>query len=327
MSIQQGELDLTELRDSVAVVTGAGNNGIGWGICLHAARQLGMHVIAIDLHETLVTSAQARLRELVPEVQAFGIAADVTKPDSMGAARAQIEQLLPGKRIGAVFANAGVIFNRTILKSTADEWSTTLNVNVMGVINTIQAFVPLLEANAANAVFCATASIGGLVRGDGGGAAYQASKHAVVAICESLSFELARKSPQVRVHVLCPCIVASALGESSRTNATVRAGAIAEALATPHEPASFGSLAMSTDRHAQQVFDHIGAARFYMITDNVRPYVDHDFPFDGLGLVRERFNSLMELQLDNSDAFDTDGRRPPSAILKGPMFQELQRRR
>ena len=52
MSKQQGPMDLRQLRGTVAVVTGAGNHGIGWGLCCHAAGALGMHVIVIDLHES-----------------------------------------------------------------------------------------------------------------------------------------------------------------------------------------------------------------------------------------------------------------------------------
>lgn len=52
------------------------------------------------------------------------------------------------------------------------------------------------------------------------------------------------------------------------------------------------------------------------------------FPFDGLGIVKERVDNLMKLQLDNSDAFEPD---PvvglPSSILKGPMFHEMKRLR
>ena len=41
-----------------------------------------------------------------------------------------------------------------------------------------------------------------------------------------------------------------------------------------------------------------------MVTDSLRPYVDHDFPFDGVGVVRERVENMLELQLDNSDALE-----------------------
>ncbi len=324
MSRQQGPLDLSLLRGTVAVVTGAGNNGIGWGICKHAAG-LGMHVVALDLHDNLVRGAEARLQQEFPNVKCLGIRCDVTRPDTLAAARDLIRQTLPNAPIGAVFANAGVIFNHTILRSSPEEWATTINVNVLGVVNTIQAFVPTLREQQTPSVFCSTASIGGLVRGDGGAASYQASKHAVVALTESLSFELAARSPQVRVHVLCPCIVSSALGRSSQINARVQQGEL-DADAVEVAEVGGGDLAQTTERHADQVFDLIAAGKFYMITDNVRPYVDHDYPFDGKAIVRERFENMMDLELDNSDALQPSLDGPPSAILKGPMFSRIKRR-
>ncbi|XOV90607.1 MAG: SDR family NAD(P)-dependent oxidoreductase [Pseudomonadota bacterium] len=326
MSVQQEPIDLASLRGSIAVVTGAGNNGIGWGICKHAAGELGMHVVAIDLHANLVESAARRLTEMYPDVTSIGIAADVTSPESLAAASSAILARFPGLRIGAVFANAGVIFHHTILKSTLEEWRQTLEVNVIGVVNTLQAFVPLLQAEQADSILCTTASIGGLVRGDGGGAAYQASKHAVVALTESLSFELARKSPQIRVHVLCPCIVQSALGHTSQVNASVLRGELDAAEVTGVEQGDNG-LAMTTEAHARQVFDQIAVGNFYMITDNVRPYVDHDFPFDGTAIVKERVDNLLRRRLDNADAWLPGPNGPPSAILKGPLFREIGRRR
>ena len=58
-----------------------------------------------------------------------------------------------------------------------------------------------------------------------------------------------------------------------------------------------------------------------MNTGNVWPHVDHDRPLDGLGFVRERFENLMDLQLDKADAFIGRGDGPrSSSILKGSMF-------
>ena len=319
MSKQQAPFDLNELRGSIAVVTGAGNNGIGWGICKHAAGELGMHVVAMDLHENLVQSAQNRLSRQFPQVQSIGIQGDVTQPDSLDHCLATVREAMPGKQIGAVFANAGVQFNHTVLKSTVEEWATTLNVNVMGVVNTIKTFVPVLREQGIPSIVCSTASVGGLVRGDGGVASYQASKHAVVVLMESLSFELARRSPHIRLHVLCPCIVESSLFQTSRTNEQIRSGNVD---ATAIEPSTVASnpLGMTTEIHAQQVFDQISAGNFYMITDSVRPYVDHDRPFDGLSLVRERYQNMLDGQLDNGDAWSSAPGKVPSSILKGPMF-------
>ncbi|MEM7078736.1 MAG: SDR family oxidoreductase [Pseudomonadota bacterium] len=323
MSKQQGPLDLAELRGSVAVVTGAGNNGIGWGIAVHAARELGMQVAIIDLHAHLAAAAAERLQALCPDVQILGLGCDVTDPGALAQTRDTIVHTFAG-RIGALFANAGVIFNHTIMKSTPQEWQTTLNVNILGVVNTLQAFTPQMQAHREASVICTTASVGGLVRGDGGGASYQASKHAVVALTESFSFELARRHPQIRVHVLCPCIVRSGLMVTSQTNAKAHSGDLDPEEINPFQPGEEMIYAMTPERHAQQVFDLIAKGDFYMITDNVRPYVDHDHPFDGLGIVRERLDNLLDLQLDNADAFESGPHGSPTSILKGPMFEQVK---
>lgn len=326
MSVQQGTFDTGQLAGQVAVVTGAGNNGIGWGICRQAAGRLKMHVMIIDLQEHLVQSAVQRLQSEFPSVVVEGLQCDVTKPEDLKAAARHVSANFPGKDIGAVFANAGVIFNKTVMNSTVEHWRTTLDVNVMGVLHTIHAFVPLLQAQTSQSIFTTTASVGGLVRGDGGAASYQASKHAVVAMTEALSFELAVKSPQIRFHVLCPCIVGTALGETSRVNSLVKAGEIEKAQVRAPETQTLGDLAQTPEAHAIQVFDHIAAGNFYMVTENKRPYVDHDFPFDAEGIIRERMEGVLKMQLDNADAFNANQGRYASSILKGPLFQEIARR-
>ncbi len=315
-------INLDELSDTIAVITGAGNNGIGWGLAVYAASELNMHVVIVDLHERLVTSAVAKLRELVPNVLVEGIACDVANPDEMTGLPQCVMKLMPQKRLGVVFANAGVMFANKILNSSFDEWKKTLDVNVLGVVNAVQAFVPELQKTAAPTVFCATASVGGLIRGDGGGASYQASKHAVVALMESLSFELVRDAPGVHLHVLCPCIVQSGLGETSAVNAAVVAGNVSDEDVIPFAAPDPG-FAMEPIRHAAQVFHHIANGRFYVVTENVKPWVDHDEPFGATELIRERFDNIEQRTIDNRDAHERKPGMARSAILKGPMFQAM----
>ena len=323
MSKQQGELSLGQFENQIAVVTGAGNNGIGWGIAKHAALELGMHVVLVDLHRSVVDSACERLKELVDQQKVIGVQCDVTRVEDLERCVTEIQEKIPDSPIGMVFANAGVIFNNTILKSDLEDWKTTLNVNVIGVVATAKVFIPLLQAQQAESVFCSTASVGGLVRGDGGAASYQASKHAVVALSESLSFEIAKKSPQIRVCVLCPCIVASSLMASSEVNKRSDKGEL-EVDPQQLQPMSH-QFSMTPENHAKQVFDLMEQGKFYMVTDNVRPYVDHDYPFDAQTIINERLQNLEQLDLDNSDAFLALEGRHPSSILKGPMFQEITR--
>jgi len=202
MSIQQGPFDVHQLAGSIAVVTGAGNGGIGWGLARHCAA-LGMDVALIDLYANLVQDAQVKLSTLHPGIRCAGIECDVAKPQSLEACVAAVRREFGDKPIGAVFANAGVLFGigTPILCSSMDEWQTTMNVNVIGVVNTIKAFVPLLQQQNSPSVMCPTASIGGLMRGGlYSSASYQASKHAVVAISEAL-YGASEKVPTDP----CPC--------------------------------------------------------------------------------------------------------------------------
>ena len=160
MSKQQGELSLGQFENQIAVVTGAGNNGIGWGIAKHAALELGMHVVLVDLHRSVVDSACERLKELVDQQKVIGVQCDVTRVEDLERCVTEIQEKIPDSPIGMVFANAGVIFNNTILKSDLEDWKTTLNVNVIGVVATAKVFIPFLQAQQAESVFCSTASVG-----------------------------------------------------------------------------------------------------------------------------------------------------------------------
>lgn len=305
----------------IAVISGAANFGIGWGIATHCAG-LGMHVAIMDLQPTATNNAVAELRKVCPEVAAMGVVCDVTSADSMRASVGAVQREWPGVPIGAVFCNAGVLFPGTIARSSLEDWAATLQVNVFGVVNMIKAYLPIMQEQKETSVIVNTASVGGVIRGDIGAASYQASKHAVVALSESLSGELCTRAPQIQVHVLCPCIVASQLGATSAVNKKIKAGELREsAQVKAADGGGALALAMTPAAHARQIFDYIQRGEFYMITENERPYVDHDLPFGATELVEERMRGILARKLDN-----TDNLAKRSAILKGPMFRALARR-
>ena len=115
-------------------------------------------------------STAKELQALAPSRKIIPIACDVTNEADLEDVLRTLDIDHAGISIGAVFANAGVIFNNTIMNSSIEDWETTLNVNVMGVVKTIKTFLPRLQAQTKASVFCNTASVGGLVRGDGGAA-------------------------------------------------------------------------------------------------------------------------------------------------------------
>lgn len=284
-----------------------------------------MHVVLSDLQEVVVNGAVKQFQEAYPDVDCFGNVCDVTKPEALAEAVKSIEAQIAPRTIGAVFANAGVFLpSGGILGSDVNDWKFTFDVNVIGVVNTIKAFVPILKALKQQSIFSITASIGGLNRSNPGLAAYVSSKHAAVSIAEALSMELAVRSPQVRVHACCPCLVATTLNITSNISKSVKGNQVND---DNLDPLGLGSemtegLFMTPLAHGKQVWDRIAAGEFYMICDNVRPYVDHDFPFNGVEQVKKRIAPIIRENgpkaIDNAVAFGAD----PGI----PLFKEVMRR-
>ncbi len=116
-------------------------------------------------------------------------------------------------RVDLVVNNAGIAPGgaRPLWQTDPQEWQRVLAVNLLGVVHGIQAFVPhLVTAGAGHVVNIA--SLAGLVATPFGGS-YGASKHAVVAISETLRRELEVMGLPIGVTVACPGFVRTPLAE------------------------------------------------------------------------------------------------------------------
>ncbi len=201
---------MERLEHKVVVVTGAAS-GIGLALAtrFHAA---GCQVVLADIEADALAIATAGLDG------AFGVRSDVTSPESMAALRdATLE------RFGAahvVCLNAGVVASGPILETPLASWRWLFEVNVLGIVNGVQAFGPGLVAQGDGHVVC-TASAAGLISPPALGA-YAASKHAVVGLAAVLHDELAPAG--VGVSVVCPGVVRTRLFESERNRPAEVAG-------------------------------------------------------------------------------------------------------
>lgn len=178
--------------DAVAIITGAAS-GIGAELA-RALHGRGMNLLLSDISE-------ASLAALGSELSCEYQVADVSNAEAVLALASRAQRM--GNPIGAVFANAGVMKTTALDRTSDADWRFMIGVNIMGVANMMRAFVPLLKQQSSNSRFVATASVAGLVSAPMSGA-YNATKHAVVSMCETLHQELREKYAHVGVSVICP---------------------------------------------------------------------------------------------------------------------------
>jgi NAD(P)-dependent dehydrogenase (short-subunit alcohol dehydrogenase family) len=169
---------LKDLAGKVAVVTG-GASGIGRGI---ASRMIavGMRVVIADVES-------AALKETSEQLGVIGVQTDVRDPHALEELASRVLSL--HGRIDVLCNNAGVGPLARLADMTHDDWRWMIEVNLWGVINGIQSFLPILRANPDGGHIVNTASIAGLTVGPGIGA-YCVTKFGVVALTETLALEL-----------------------------------------------------------------------------------------------------------------------------------------
>ena len=201
-----------------AVLTGAGS---GFGLeCARLGARLGMQLVLADVQQDALDAALAEMQ--AAGAQVLGLRVDVSKADQVEALGAATLE-----RFGAphlLFNNAGVGSGGLIWENTAQDWEWVLGVNVMGVAHGVRVFTPLMLAAAAldphwRGHIVNTASMAGLVNPPNMGV-YNASKHAVVSLSETLFQDLALVTDQISASVLCPYFVPTGIGMSHRNRPT-----------------------------------------------------------------------------------------------------------
>lgn len=180
------------LRDKVCVITGAAS-GIGRAIA-HALADRGAHIVAVDLDDD-------GIRALADELGTTALAhrADVSDPDAFqGVRNATLQRF---GRADVVVNNVGVLTNGLPQDIPVAEWQRILDINLMSVVRSNAAFVPLLlEQGSGHLVN--TASFAGLFTYAYDRMPYAATKAAIVQISEGLAIYLRPKG--IGVTLLCP---------------------------------------------------------------------------------------------------------------------------
>lgn len=169
---------MSTFRNSSVWITGA-SSGLGRELALAFARE-GAHVI-------LSARRVERLTALALEVEQAGGSAVVAPLDvtDEAATQALVSELAGG--LDVAVANAGFGVTGAFADLDASAWRRQLEVNVIGLVNTARAALPLLERSRGRLVLIG--SIAGVLPGPGA-APYSASKAAVRSIVQSLAVEL-----------------------------------------------------------------------------------------------------------------------------------------
>jgi len=268
---------MKNFQHRVAVITGAGS-GFGREFALLGA-SLGMKCVLADVMEAPLAETKALLGANGADVVTMrcdvSVAADMDAlakltMDSYGA-------------INLVFNNAGVGSGGLIWENTVKDWEWVLGVNVWGVIHGVRVFTPLMLAAAkADAQYegyiVNTASMAGLLSPPLMGA-YNVSKHAVVALSETLFQDLivAQKNDgvdstaqKINCSVLCPAFVPTGIAKSHRSRpADMQNSETPTAsmmLAQTMTQKAVGSGKLSAADVAKITFDAIRENKFYIIT-------------------------------------------------------------
>lgn len=258
---------MSHLQGGIAVITGAAS-GFGLEASRIAAR-LNMKVVMADVQADALATAQAEIEGLGAKVLPFRL--DISKAAEVEAMAAATVQHFGVPNF--VFNNAGVGAGGLIWEHTLKDWEWVIGVNVMGVAHGVRVFTPLmLESAQKNPAWRGdivnTASMAGMLNAPNMGV-YNVSKHAVVALSETLYQDLSLVTDQVHAHVLCPFFVPTGISQSHRNRPAdmpalkpTKSQLIAQAMSDK----AVSSGKVTAGQVAQWVFDACAENRFYVFS-------------------------------------------------------------
>jgi NAD(P)-dependent dehydrogenase (short-subunit alcohol dehydrogenase family) len=204
-----------DLAGRTAVITGAAS-GIGRALAtsLDAA---GCRVVLADVEPSALDQAVSEMREQGSE--AIGVLCDVRSGQEMEALHQQAADRFGS--VDIVCLNAGVSPSGPVLETSEETWRWLIDVNLMGVVHGLNAFVPHLVRRGTGHVVI-TGSLAGLLPTPSLGP-YSAIKHALTGLAGVLRAELLDTG--VGVSLLCPGVVRTRIAESERNRPAAFPGA------------------------------------------------------------------------------------------------------
>ena len=190
---------MTNLENKTALITG-GTKGIGYGIAAAMLRE-NMYVAITGRSGEGTQKASEELNNL-GSGEAIGIASDVRNAASLENAVDSI--INKWGKLDVLIANAGVGHFGSIMDLTPAQWHETIDINLTGVFNSVQACIPALKK--AKGYIITIASLAG-TNFFAGGSAYNASKFGLVGFTQALMLDLRHEG--INVSTIMPGSVAT----------------------------------------------------------------------------------------------------------------------
>jgi NAD(P)-dependent dehydrogenase (short-subunit alcohol dehydrogenase family) len=256
---------------AVAVLTGAGS-GIGRSTA-HALARRGARLVVSDVDQGRADSVTTEIRQVGGV--AIGVRCDVTKDlDVTALAGAALRK---HGRVDIIMSNVGVIAKGDPLDIPVDAWSEIIDVNLLGTVRVLQAFLPiLLEQGSGHVV--TTGSTAGLFPYAYDRLPYTATKAGVVALTEALA--LYARPRGIGVTCFCPAGVITNIVEQIRTYGP----------ATPVQPPQIPVI--GAEDAAELVVQGILADQLLVLTDPLAGQMVHQHATDREGFLKAQIEYL-----------------------------------
>jgi NAD(P)-dependent dehydrogenase (short-subunit alcohol dehydrogenase family) len=255
---------MEQFEGKVAVITGAAS-GLGRAFAEKGAA-VGMKLVLADIDEQALASVVETLN--AAGAQAIAVPTDVS--DAKAVQALADETLSAYGKAHLLFNNAGVGAGGLVWEMSENDWAWVLGVNVMGVAHGVRVFTQIMLRQNEPAHIVNTASIAGFLAPPMMGV-YNASKHAVVGLTETLYHDLARIGAPVGCSLLSPPFVPTGIANAERSRPTrwrnEASPTASQVLAGRELRKAVRAGHLDAANIADAAFDAVREGRFYVFPD------------------------------------------------------------